>query len=145
VVATAQADAGQTEAPAGKDGEWKIAEGDEDHARVDLPGVHVDARDDSANIRVGPIHIDADGEGAEIRMRRDVRLRGEALSREKRGVRATLILTGDELPSGYAFAGYEAGGPKSGPLAVATVKGKSGDHDDLYDAVKQLVRRNGGV
>ena len=147
VEATAQADAGLTEERAEKDGEWKTAEGDGDHARVDLPGVHIDARDDSASVRVGPIHIDADDEGAEIRMQRDVRLRGESLSPQKRGVRATLVLTGDELPAGYAFAGYEAGGPKAGPLAVAVVKakGKARHHEELYAAVKALVRRNGGV
>lgn len=142
--ADAEAEPAEDTAPA-KDGKWEVAHGDGDHARVDLPGVHIDARDDSARVRVGPIHIDADDGGAEIRMQRDVRLRGESLSREKRGVRATLILTGDELPGGYGFAGYEAGGPKSGPLAVATVKGKAGDPDELYEAVKALVRRNGGV
>ena len=79
--------------------------------------------------------------------RRDVRLRGEALNPEKRGMRATFIYTGDDLGDGYRYVGYEAGGPKRGPITVAVVKSKTEDHDDndLYGAVKKLVRRNGGV
>lgn len=128
-----------------RDGKWEVAHGDGDHAKVDLPGIHIDARDESAQVRVGPLHIDADEDGAEMRMSRDVRLRGESLSREKRGVRATLILTGDDVASGYAYGGYSAAGPKSGPLAVAQVRGKAGDPEDLYKSVEALVRRNGGV
>lgn len=116
-----------------------------EHTEVDLPGVHITAKDESAKVRIGPLHIDANEGGREIGMQRDVRLKGEALSRQKRGVRATFVLAGDDLPGGYKFAGYEAGGPRTGPLAVAVVKGQSGDHDEIYDAVKKLVRRNGGV
>jgi hypothetical protein len=126
--------------------DWNADEPKGEHAEVDLPGIRIRADDESANVSVGPLHIDTDGGDAEIRMRRDVRLKGEALSREKRGVRATFVLAGEDLPNGYRFAGYEAGGPRKGPLTVAVVKGRDGgDHDDIYDAVKKLVRRNGGV
>ena len=92
--------------------------------RVDLPGIHITANenDESAKVRVGPISIDANDSSATIRSRREVRLRGEAFSREKRGIRATFIYTGKDLPAGYRFVGYEAGGPKTGPIAVAIVK-----------------------
>ncbi|MBU1378714.1 MAG: hypothetical protein KKE02_05595 [Alphaproteobacteria bacterium] len=117
--------------------------------RVNLPGIHVVAndRDDTANVKVGPITIDAGNDGATVRMRRDVRLRGEAFNPEKRGVRATFLYTGDDLPEGYRFVGYEAGGPKRGPITVAVVKSKSEGPDggDLYPDVKKLVRKNGGV
>lgn len=117
--------------------------------RVNLPGIHIVAndRDDTANVRVGPITVDAGGGGATIRMRRDVRLRGEAFSREKRGIRATFIYTGDDLPQGYRFVGYEAGGPKAGPITVAVVRSKDEDDasGDIYPDVKKLVRKNGGV
>lgn len=117
--------------------------------RVNLPGLHVVANDndDTANVKVGPITIDAGNDGATVRMRRDVRLRGEALNPEKRGLRAMFIYTGDDLPAGYRFVGYEAGGPKRGPITVAVVKSKSDGPDghDLYPDVKKLVRRNGGV
>ena len=130
----------------GKDWGVRVAEGDGDHARVDLPGIHVDARDEAAQVRIGPLHVDASEDGAEIRMVRKVRLKGESLSRERRGVSAMLLLTGQDSPAGYGYVGYEAGGPAKGPLAVALVKGHDkSDHDDLYDSVRKLVRRNGGI
>jgi hypothetical protein len=117
--------------------------------RVNLPGIHVVANenDETANVKVGPLTIDAGDDGATVRMRRDVRLRGEALNPDKRGLRAMFIYTGDDLPQGYRFVGYEAGGPKRGPITVAVVKSKSEgpDGSELYPDVKKLVRRNGGV
>ena len=76
-----------------------------------------------------------------------MRLRGEQLSREKRGIRATFISSRKNAADGYRFVGYEAAGPKVGPLTVAVVKSKSEiDQDDrLYKAVRRLVRANGGV
>lgn len=132
-----------------KDGKTVIAEGEGGVTRVDLPGIHIVADDDtdSAKVQVGPIRIDAGGDTATIRIRRDVRLRGEALNPERRGLRATFIYTGEDLADGYRFVGYEAGGPKRGPLTVAVVKSKTEEHDDgdLHRDVKRLVRRNGGV
>lgn len=132
-----------------KDGKTTIKEGDGSVTRVDLPGVHIVADDakDSARVQLGPLKIDAGDDTAQIRIRRDVRLRGEALNPEKRGMRATFIYTGDDLGDGYRYVGYEAGGPKRGPITVAVVKSRSEDHEDhdLYSAVKKLVRLNGGV
>lgn len=117
--------------------------------RVNLPGIRVVANDsdDTANVKIGPLTVDAGDSGATVRMRRDVRLRGEALSPEKRGLRAMFIYTGEDLPDGYRFVGYEAGGPKRGPITVAVVKSKEDGPDggDLYPDVKKLVRKNGGV
>jgi hypothetical protein len=74
-------------------------------------------------------------------------MRGEALSREKRGLRATFMSGGKALPGGYRFVGYQAGGPKTGPLTVAVVKSRSeiDSGDQLYRDVTRLVRANGGV
>src|SRR5690606_35242314 len=60
--------------------------------RVDLPGIriHADEARDEAKISIGKMTIDASDSGAVIRTRKDVRLRGEAFAREKRGVRARL-------------------------------------------------------
>jgi hypothetical protein len=117
--------------------------------RVELPGVHIVANDaeDTAKVKIGPLSIDAADDGAKVRMRRDTRLRGEPLRREKRGFRALFIYAGDDLPNGYRFVGYEAGGPKRGPITVATVRSKTDgpDGDDIYPDVKKLVRKNGGV
>lgn len=115
--------------------------------RIDLPGVHVSEEGDSANVRIGPLHVDANGDDTTINIYRDVRMRGEALSTEKRGLRATFIYTGKDLPAGYRYVGFEAGGPKTGPLTVAKVRSKldTESGDKIYHDVQELVRRNGGV
>lgn len=132
-----------------KDGKVIVAEGEGGVTRIDLPGIHIVANEneDSAKVQLGPIKIDAGGDAATIRIRRDVRLRGEALNPDRRGLRATFIYTGEDLPQGYRFVGYEAGGPKRGPITVAVVKSKTEEPDDgdLHRDVKRLVRKNGGV
>ncbi|MBX3486244.1 hypothetical protein [Phenylobacterium sp.] len=130
-------------------GKAVVTESEDGTTRVSLPGIHIVANDanDTAKVQVGPIKIDAGGDGATIRMRRDVRLRGEQLNPEKRGVRATFLYTGHDLPDGYRYVGYEAGGPKRGPITVAVVKSRAERHDgdEIYKDVKRLVRKNGGV
>jgi len=118
-----------------------------DHAHIDLPGIHINADDEtsSANIKISGVDIDASDNGATIRVDRDVRLRGEAFSREKHGFRATFILARDDLKDGWKAVGYEAAGPKTGPIAVAVFKAYEGAHHDVSDDIKRLVRRNGGV
>jgi hypothetical protein len=125
----------------------KVTDGDGEHANIDLPGLHINASGDKADVHVGPIHVDASGETATVRSLQDVRMRGEAFSRQKRGIRAMFVYAGDELGGGYKYVGYEASGPRTGPLAVALVKSKtaSGFHGDIYGDVKRLVRRNGGT
>jgi hypothetical protein len=131
-----------------KDAE-KEARGDSDgneQAHIDLPGIHIDADEGGkADVNVGPIHVNAGENGAVIRMDRDVRLRGEAFSREKHGFRATYILANQNLKDGWSAVGYEAGGPKAGPVTIAVVKSHNGNHHDVFDDVKRLVRRNADV
>ncbi|WP_374473198.1 hypothetical protein [Phenylobacterium sp.] len=131
----------------GEDAEQTASAGDGEVTRVRLPGISITASGDDAQVKVGGVSIDADGDHATVRMYRDVRLKGEAFSRQKRGVRATLVREG-EFAGGYRVVGYEAGGPKAGPIAVAVVKSKAdtdGPDGDLYEDVANLVRRNGGV
>ena len=120
---------------------------DDDRAKIDLPGLHINADGDKADVHVGPIHVDANGDTATVRSLQDVRMRGEAFSRQKRGIRAMFVYAGDELGGGYKYVGYEASGPRTGPLAVAVVKSKTdgGFQGDIYGDVKRLVRRNGGT
>lgn len=117
--------------------------------RVTMPGIHIVANEDeeTADVKIGPLQVNASDAGVNMRIRRDVRLRGEALNPEKRGLRATFIYTGESLPSGYRFLGYEAGGPKRGPITVALVRGRSegDDFSDISSDVTKLVRKNGGV
>jgi hypothetical protein len=116
---------------------------DSDRAEVHLPGLDVSAHDESAKVRVGPIHINANGDDAEIRVVRDVRLKGQAMSRHRRGIRATFILAGEAAGKTYDMVGYEARGPKAGPLTVAVVKSRNNDDfDDYQGDVRRLLRRN---
>jgi hypothetical protein len=130
------------------DGVDHVTRGDGE-TRVNLPGISVVAneKDETARMRVGPLTVEAGDDQAVVRIRRDVRLRGEQLNPEKRGVRATFIYTGKDLPGGYRYVGYEAGGPKRGPITVAVVKARSenADGEELIPDVQKLVRRNGGV
>jgi len=121
-------------------------EGGED-AHVNLPGLHIDTEGDNARVDIGGIHVDANEDQATVRVFRAVRLRGQAFSRERNGLRATFIARRDDLPDGYRFVGYEASGPKTGPLAVAIVKSRSeiGHGGHMLHDLERLVRRNGGA
>jgi hypothetical protein len=145
--ATAELDADGPHVTIKKDGKTIVAHGDGETAHVRLPGIHIDAGDEDAQVKIGGLTINAQEDEATVRISRDVRLKGEALSRQKRGVRATFIYTGKNLPDGYRLVGYEAAGPKTGPLAVAVVRSKSDSENggEVYGDVKKLVRRNGGV
>jgi hypothetical protein len=81
------------------------------------------------------VDIHATDDGAQIRQRQG----GD-------GVRATLILASDKAASGYRVVGYEARGPKGGPLAVAVVKakGRDGSDHDVFEDMKRLVKHNVG-
>lgn len=118
----------------------------DDSVSIDLPGLKIDAQEEVANVSIGPVSINASDDGATIKIYREVRLKGEALSREKRGVRATYVLAGEPRAQGAAYVGLEAGGPKAGPLTVAIVTSAVAEADDeSLDDVRKLVRENGGV
>ncbi|MDR6625724.1 hypothetical protein [Caulobacter segnis] len=152
------------------------AKGEKNHASIHLPGVSIDAHGDSADIRIGHLTINSDGGAAEVKVNKNVSGKsdegkglvnitadeehgdgnvairasdGGAEIRAKKGgddVRSTLILANDKAPKGFRLAGYEARGPKGGPLAVAVVKAKTRDTDDhdLFKDMKALVRHNVG-
>jgi hypothetical protein len=142
---------------------------------IHLPGVNIDASDNGADIRIGHLTINSDGGAAEVKVNKNVNIRGDDVNgsvnvqaeddregdvtiradnhgaeiRAKKGgdaVRSTLILANDKAPKGYRLAGYEARGPKGGPLAVAVVKAKTRDTDDhdIFRDMKALVRHNVG-
>ena len=133
---------------------------DHDNVNITLPGVSVHAANESANIRVGPLHIEADGDKDNVHISRggetapgkgqftiDASNGGAIIRASAPGpdVRSTVILTSDDPgPLGWRVVGYEAHGPKAGPLVVATVKSKSDAHDQIFEDVKRLVRRTAG-
>ena len=61
-------------------------------------------------------------------------------------VRSTYILASDKGANGYHVVGYEARGPKAGPIVVAVVKAQREERSqhDLFDDMKDLVERNVG-
>lgn len=154
--------------PEAKDGKNKTS--------IHLPGVSIDAHGDTADIRIGHLTINSDGGTAEVKVNKNVNIKSDGAQasvnvsaqdeqegdvtikandngaeiRARKGgddaVRSTLILANDTAPKGYRVAGYEARGPKGGPLAVAVVKAKNRNTDDhdLFKDMKALVRHNVG-
>jgi len=128
------------------------AETGQERAEIDFPGLHIKADDRGAQIRIGGIKVDANDNGAEIRVGEGTTVNAGGDGAEIRtangkvdGVRSTYILASDKAASGYQVAGYEARGPKAGPLVVAVVKAREGkDKDDVFDDMKDLVERNVG-
>lgn len=167
VIPTPAAPPTPPEAKDGKDGKNKTS--------IHLPGVSIDAHGDTADIRIGHLTINSDGGTAEVKVNKNVNIKSDggqgsvnvsaqdeqdgdvtirandngAEIRALKGgdaVRSTLILANDMAPNGYRVAGYEARGPKGGPLAVAIVKAKNRNTDDhdLFKDMKALVRHNVG-
>jgi hypothetical protein len=114
-------------------------------ATVRLPGITVDADDDKALVKTSwggmkNAVIDADKTGAEIR----------AVNSDPANVDAIYILASDTAgPDDIHVVGYEARGPASGPLIIATFKGKRYDHHDheryggdAQNDLKKLIERN---
>lgn len=145
-VKATSAEVAQVHAEAAADAKVAVAEDDEEHSEIYLPGVRISETAEGGQVSLGPLKVSSDDSGTTVDLFRNTRMRGEALSREKRGVRATFIYTGQDLPTGYRYVGLEAGGPKAGPLTVAKVRSKADTQSgEMYDDVQELVRRNGGV
>ena len=139
-------------------------------ADIKIGGLSINANDGSAEVRVAKnvtirdgdterrITERASGGGSTVSVNSssdeegDIAIhanQGEAQIRQRKrgdGVRATLILASDKATRGYGMVGYEARGPKGGPLAVAVVKARDrdGNDHDVLDDMKALVRRNVG-
>lgn len=139
--ATASIDA--KEDNAGKGGE---------RAEIKFPGLHIRADEDGADVRIGGIKVDADNDGAKVQVGNETTVNatdeGAEIRTLKSGdeLRSTYILASDKGSNGYHVVGYEARGPKAGPIVVAVVKAKRDDRkqDDLFDDMKDLVERNVG-
>ena len=142
--------------PAPKPTQAEAAANSDEDVDISLPGVSIRTSGGSANVSVGGAdgpQINADDDGAEIRVQRNVTIDGRTVESEGRrrrhrddSVYARFILASDKPTGDWAVVGYEARGPQGGPLVIATVKakrGEHGDHDTLSD-VDALVRHNVG-
>ena len=154
---------------------------DPDGANIRIGGLHVNADSDRASVSLDPdeagqttdgsdaanpvvrrqsargdVYVDANENGAEVRV-----------TSPGRGVRMTYILTSSQGgPTGNRFVAYEARGPSSGPLVVATLRSRDSGglspvstdegprqdrrgastlgRNDGLSAIKRLVRLNVG-
>ena len=114
-----------------------------DNAKIDLPGLHIDAHGDKAKLRIMGMDIDADGDKADIKTGSGTT--GTTIHAGPGGaeIRANdvgqhaaelvFILAGDNAgPSGYRAVGYIARGPVAGPLVVGEFKSKD-RHQEGHD------------
>lgn len=121
-------------------------------AEINFPGLHIKADEGGADIRLGNIRVDADEGGAEVKVGNETTVNatdeGAEIRTLKGGdeVRSTYILASDKGSNGYHVVGYEARGPKAGPIVVAVVKAQRDDRSqrDLFDDMKDLVEHNVG-
>jgi hypothetical protein len=133
-------------------------DGGNEKAHIRLPGLSIDAEGDHAQIRMGGLRIEGEGDHANINIARrrggDVSIvaddGGASIRQDRsneRGIHRSVIFANDAAsPAGYHLAGYEARGPKAGPLVVAVVRAKDGegDADYVFKDMKALVSRNVG-
>lgn len=127
---------------------------DKDDVNIDLPGISIHADDKNAKVNVGGVHIDANGKDNTARVTGGDHGHGQfSVDANDNGavVRArsfgpnfeeSLILASKTAgPDGWRTVGYEAVGPKTGPLVVASFQSRSDQHDSVFDDVKALARK----
>ncbi len=148
--ASADDDGAPASSAAVADNDWDAS----DRAKIDLPGVHIDARGDKAEVSAFGVHVNADGPNANVNVGGgehsatvDAGPDGAVIrARDISGDNATLafiLATNRPSPSGLAAAGYLARGPVIGPLVVATFKARTGRHDWRGDHdLKALLELN---
>lgn len=141
-----------------------------DRARVSLPGIHIDADGDKANVRIGGFTIRANDSGntntnanSNTNTNADVNVNVHTTVEEEQSItvndgraeirtrspgeatRQTYLLTDDVASdAGWRLVGYEARGPRGGPIVVATVRARERHSDGVFDDAKALVAVNVG-
>jgi len=120
---------------------------------INLPFFEVRAGEDAAHVRMPGITVDADGEDADVRVggpdgetvlvnARDGASEVRVHDREGGDIDATYILARDEpTAAGWRTAGYQARGPRGGPLVVATAQSRT-ESDQLFDELDELIDRS---
>jgi hypothetical protein len=125
-----------------------------DNADVKLPGINIESRGDRSSVRIGGINIQSnDGTGSvNIRSGDDrVSIQSHADSTEVRtstggeSTRITWVMNDPEASeAGWRLVGYEARGPKGGPLIVATVRSRDNERGRVFADARDLVALNVG-
>lgn len=126
----------------------------DDRASVRLPGIRIDADGDKASVNIGGLHINADDSDASVNVSSSqetvsIQAHDDAAQIRTRApgdaTRQTFLLT-DNRPSeaGWRLVGYEARGPRGGPIVVATVRAKDRNSDGVFNDAKDLVTLNVG-
>ena len=127
---------------------------DNDNVNIDLPGISIHADDKNANVHVGNVHIDADGHDNSAHIRGGDHGRGQftvdandsgavvrARSFGPNFEESLILVSKTPGPDGWRSVGYEALGPKAGPLVIASFQSKADEHDAMFNEVKALTRR----
>ncbi len=125
-----------------------------DHAKIDLPFLHINADGDKADVKIMGTTIHANGKNADIHTNMGLKNTtvhagpggAEIVAEDVGKVNASMvyILAGDSAgPGGYKAVGYIARGPKDGPLVVGQFKAKGGHHrNDEHSDLGRLIDRN---
>lgn len=128
------------------------------NVNIDLPGISIHADDKNANVHVAGVHIDADGQNNSVKINGgghgpggqhgqftvNANDNGAVIRTEAFGPnveRSIIRVAKAASPAGWRTVGYEALGPKSGPLVIADFQTKADDHDELFSDVKALAWR----
>jgi hypothetical protein len=124
-----------------------------DAARIDLPGLHIDADGDKADVRILGIEVHGEGDHGDVKAPYGnsgavihagpggAEIRTGTVGR--RSANLMFLLAGDGAgPGGYKVVGYLARGPVGGPLVVAEFKSRRHGERDAGEDVERLVDRN---
>jgi hypothetical protein len=141
-----------------------------DKAHVRMPGLTVNADGENAHVKIMGVEINTNEKENEVRIVRE-RWRGDdgddfeidtsdghaninndgfsLGGQRKQGYRSTFVKTTEAAGAEWTVAGFEAQGPKRGPLVVAIVKSKSsrdadGEAKHLFRDATSLVRKQFG-
>ena len=127
---------------------------DKDNVNIDLPGISIHADDKNANVHVGNVHIDADGHDNSAHIHGGDHGQGQftvdandsgavvrARSFGPNFEESLILVSKTPGPDGWRSVGYEALGPKAGPLVIASFQSKADEHDEMFNDVKALTRK----
>jgi hypothetical protein len=132
----------------------------DDKVDIHVPGVSIQATNQGADIRVPGVHIDADDQHNSVHISGQGPGPGQPPGRGQFTVDANdsgaviharsfgpnfserlILVSNTPGPQGWRTVGYDAMGPRPGPLVIATVQAKSNEHEQLFGDVEALVRK----